>query len=93
MNGQPISPPTARRNSDEVIHQSSSSQNDWLRVPAACALAGLSRSTLYAAFDISGGAIRTASVKRRGAIRGIRMISQSSLLAWLDSFAEGNTNA
>lgn len=82
---------TARQESGEATPPNKA-QSDWLRVPAACALAGLSRSTLYASFDISGGKIRTASVKRRGAIRGVRMVSVSSLLAWLDSFAENNNH-
>mgnify|MGYP003463698374 CR=1 FL=1 len=62
--------------------------NEWVRIPAACAFASLSRSTLYANFDTAGGAIRTASIRKRGATRGVRMVNVPSLREWLDSFAE-----
>lgn len=63
-------------------------QSEWVRIPDACGISSLSRSTLYANFDITGGAIKTASIRKRGATRGIRMVNVPSLIAWLDSFAE-----
>lgn len=72
-------------------HQASQPQSHWVRIPAACAIASVSRSTIYANADISGGAIKTASIKKRGATRGIRMVNRVSLLAWLDSYAEQPT--
>jgi hypothetical protein len=48
----------------------------------------VSRSTLYANFDMTGGKIKTASIRKRGATRGIRMVSVPSLIAWLNSYAE-----
>jgi hypothetical protein len=74
-----------RTTTESTVHRA-----DWIRIPEAIQVVNLSRSTLYANFDISGGAIRTASVKRRGAIRGARMVSRTSLLAWIDSFAESD---
>lgn len=61
---------------------------EWVRIPAACAVSSLSRSTLYANFDIAGGGIKTASIRKRGATRGIRMVNVPSLLAFIGSFAE-----
>lgn len=61
---------------------------EWARIPLACSISGLSRSTLYAHFDISGGGIKTASIRKRGATRGIRLVSLSSLSEFVASFAE-----
>lgn len=72
----------------EVGEKPNSTINEWARIPAACEIAGLSRSTLYANFDISGGQIKTASIRRRGLTRGIRMVNIPSLLAFIASFAE-----
>ena len=80
--------PTAHRTPGEDHPVSNQPQSEWARIPAACSIASVSRSTLYANFDITGGAIKTASIRKRGATRGIRMVSVPSLLAWLDSYAE-----
>jgi hypothetical protein len=82
---------SAHRKPGEDHPVSNQPQSEWARIPAACALASISRSTLYQNFDISGGAIKTASIRRRGATRGIRMVNLPSLLAWLNSFAEQTT--
>jgi len=81
-------PPTAHRTPGEDHPVTNQPQNEWSRIPAACAIASLSRSTLYANFDTAGGAIKTASIRKRGATRGIRMVSIPSLIAWLNSYAE-----
>ncbi|MBC7979230.1 MAG: hypothetical protein H7Y36_01550 [Armatimonadetes bacterium] len=65
--------------------------NEWARIPAACEIASVSRSTLYANFDISGGAIKTASIRKRGATRGIRMVNIPSMIAFIGSFSEDST--
>jgi hypothetical protein len=93
MNARRLMPQTAHRNPGEDHLKSTQPHSDWARIPAAQAIASLSRSTLYANFDISGGAIKTASIRKRGATRGIRMVSVPSLIAWLDSFAEPSTSA
>ncbi|MEO7100276.1 MAG: hypothetical protein ABI162_13010 [Luteolibacter sp.] len=79
---------TARRRSGEDHPGATQPQSEWARIPAASSIASVSRSTLYANFDISGGAIKTASIRKRGATRGIRMVNVPSLLAWLNSYAE-----
>lgn len=82
---------TARLIPGEEFQPATLPRSGWARIPAACSIASLSRSTLYANFDIAGGAIKTASIRKRGATRGIRMVSVPSLLAWLDSYAEQST--
>lgn len=79
---------TAHRNSGENHLAANQPQSEWARIPASLAIASVSRSTLYANFDISGGAIKTASIRKRGATRGIRMVNVSSLRDWLNSYAE-----
>ena len=88
MNARRLIQATARRKSGEDHPATNQPQSDWARIPTAQAISGVGRSTLYANFDISGGAIKTASIRRRGATRGIRMVSVPSLLAWLNSYAE-----
>lgn len=92
MNAKRPTPQTALRNTGGDNPESNHIQSDWARIPAAQTIASVSRSTLYGNFDFAGGAIRTASIRRRGATRGIRMVHVPSLLAWLDSYAEQTTN-
>jgi hypothetical protein len=65
--------------------QNADKQRDWLRVPAACQFFGVSRSWLYE--RIASGDIKTASLRRRGAIRGIRMVSRESLASLIEQAA------
>ena len=60
---------------------------EWCKVPQAIALCGVSRSGLYEEFDTAGGPIRTATIKKRGALRGIRLVHVPSLRAWISSYA------
>lgn len=55
---------------------------EWLRVPEAVRLFGLGRSYLYEL--IGAGSIRSTSIRRRGALRGIRLISYDSLVAYIE---------
>ena len=80
--------PTARRKPGEDHPTTNQPQNEWVRIPTARTISTVSRSTLYANFDISGGAIKTAAIRKRGATRGIRMVNVPSLLAWINSYAE-----
>lgn len=59
---------------------------EWLRVPEACRLSGLSRSTVYEL--IAEHAIKSSAVRRRHARRGVRLIHRASLLAFIESHAE-----
>jgi hypothetical protein len=59
---------------------------EWLRVPAACQRFGVRRSWLYE--RISAGDIKSASLRKRGAIRGIRLVSRDSLADFIERSAE-----
>jgi Helix-turn-helix domain len=63
---------------------------EWLKVPMACEQSGLSRSLIYEL--IAEGAIRSACIKRRHAKKGMRLIHRRSLLAYIESFAQGAHN-
>lgn len=69
------------------IHQfQPDSTPEWLRVPAACHRFSVSRSWLYE--RITAGDIKTASLRKRGSIRGIRLVSRDSLAAFIEQGAE-----
>ena len=55
---------------------------EWIRIPDAIHVSGLSRSTLYEL--ISSGKIKSFSNRARGSQRGIRLISYDSLLDYLE---------
>jgi hypothetical protein len=57
----------------------------YLRVPAACAYSGLSRALLY---QLMVDQIKSICVRKKGNVRGIRLISVESLDAFLESFHE-----
>ena len=59
---------------------------EWIRVPDACRLTGLSRSTIYEL--IATRTIKTSSVRRRGKRRGVRLIHRASLLALIESHVQ-----
>lgn len=56
---------------------------EWIRVPDAVHLSGLSRSKTYEL--IASGAIKSFSQRQRGAQRGVRLISYDSVIDYLES--------
>ena len=56
---------------------------EWIRVPDAVQLSGLSRSKVYEL--IASGAIKSFSQRQRGAQRGVRLISYDSVTDYLES--------
>lgn len=56
---------------------------EWLRIAEATRTRGIGRSSLYEM--ITSGAIKSAVVKKRGNIRGIRLISADSLDAFIEN--------
>ena len=56
---------------------------EWVRVPEAVRLFGLSRSAVYDL--ITAGTIKSTALKKRGAIRGIRLVSFDSLAAFIEA--------
>jgi hypothetical protein len=57
---------------------------EYLRIPAAVRISGLSRSHLWMA--MAEGQLKYVHVKQTGASKGVRLISYSSLLTYLESF-------
>ncbi len=87
MNATLTSPPAA------VTGETS--KPEWLRLPAPgnrCRFTGLSRSTLNE-LTIPGPAndgtppVKSVVLRKRGALRGIRLISYDSLMAHLENLA------
>ena len=62
------------------------SHPEWIRVHVACARFGVSRSWLYE--RITSGEIRSTSLRKRGAVKGIRLISRDSLAAFIEQSVE-----
>ncbi len=76
----------------------SNNRPEWIRLPQPsrrCPHTGLSRSTLNE-LTIPGPAndsrppVKSVVLKKRGAVRGIRLISYDSLMAYLESLAPQN---
>ena len=61
----------------------------WIRLPTRghCPHTGLSRAFYYEL--IKDNRIRTASLKKPGALRGTRLVWLPSVMAYLDRFATG----
>lgn len=58
----------------------------WIRVPLAMHLFGISRSSLYEL--IAENKIKSASIRKRNALRGIRLINVDSLEEYLNGFVQ-----
>jgi hypothetical protein len=56
----------------------------WFRIPAACAYSGMSRAKLYQL--MTEGQLKSICVRKKGNIRGLRLISAEGLDAFLESF-------
>jgi hypothetical protein len=74
-------------NGIEPLSRSAAASNlplkpEWIRVPEAVRVSGISRSSLYEL--IAAGKIKSFSNRQRGAVRGIRLISYDSLMAYLE---------
>jgi len=74
--GEPLSRPAAPAASTLPL------KPEWIRVPEAVRVSGISRSSLYEL--IASGKIKSFSNRQRGAVRGIRLISYDSLMAYLE---------
>jgi excisionase family DNA binding protein len=56
---------------------------EWLRIPQAIKLFGISRSKLYEL--IAAGHIRSISLRKRGQVKGTRLIEYDSLCAFFET--------
>lgn len=61
--------------------QTETIEAEFLRVPAAAKFSGLSRSHLYEL--VKAGEIKSACIRRRGALRGVRIIHRDSLTSFI----------
>lgn len=61
--------------------QAESIEAEFLRLPAAAKFSGLSRSHIYEL--VKSGEIKSACIRRRGALRGVRLIHRDSLTAFI----------
>jgi hypothetical protein len=69
-----------------AVHQFNQTlKPEWLRVPEAVRLFGLCRSSLYEL--ITAGTIKSTALRKRGAVRGIRLISYDSLASFVENAA------
>lgn len=61
----------------------------WIRLPTRghCPHTGLSRAAYYEL--IKANKIRTANIRKPGALRGTRLVWLPSIMAYLDRFAQG----
>ena len=62
---------------------------EWLRIPDAIKLYGIGRSSLYEL--MAEGKIKTALLRQRGSVRGIRLLSADSLSRYIEGLAEQTT--
>ncbi len=70
---------------------------EWLRLPppgARCRFTGLSRGTLNeltipCPANDHKPPVKSVVIRKRGAVRGIRLVSYDSLMAHLENLAEG----
>ena len=61
---------------------------EWLRPKEACKRFGMSRAYLYRL--LGDGSIRSTCIRKRGALKGIRLISRDSLAAFIEASVEGS---
>ena len=67
------------------------SRPEWLRIPDATRIFGVSRSQLYEL--ISERKIRSFALRKRGRLKGIRLISYDSLSQFLENEAREQQEA
>ena len=89
---------TVKEEAVVMTETASNNRPEWIRLPQPsrrCPHTGLSRSTLNE-LTIPGPAndnrppVKSVVLKKRGAMRGIRLISYDSLMAYLESLSDKN---
>jgi hypothetical protein len=65
---------------------SESCKPEWLRIPSAALVSGLSRTHLFEAIAL--GKVESVHVRKPGREKGIRLIKFDSLMAYVESFGE-----
>lgn len=69
-----------------IAQQTKNVKPEWLRIPDAIRVFGISRSCLY--LLISENKIRSTCLRKRGATKGIRILSYDSLAEYVNKAAE-----
>jgi len=62
---------------------SSNEEREWVRVKEAVRISGIGRSTLYSM--MSDGRLKSACIRKRHCVRGIRLINVASLRSLIES--------
>ncbi len=70
-------------NTSPDVSSNTSDRPDWLRLPEATRRYGVSRSSWYEL--IANGRVKTVVLKKKGNIRGIRLLSRVSIDALMES--------
>jgi hypothetical protein len=70
-----------------VEEQRNAIESEYLRVPAAVKYCGLSKSHIYEL--ASSGEIKSACIRRRGSVRGVRLIHRGSLADFIEANSAG----
>jgi len=84
----PVVPPviTNTTTTSTTTRDPSTMPPEWLRVPDAMRLFGVTRSILYR--WIADGRIRSTCLRQPGSQRGIRLLSYASLAAYIEQAAQ-----
>jgi hypothetical protein len=61
---------------------------EYLTVRESCHFSRMGSTSLYSYFDIAGGPIKTALIRKRGAKKGKRLVSVKSLRQFLENGVE-----
>lgn len=87
------------KNDSDKIPKSASGKPEWIRLPTKdrCPHTGLSRSSLYdlvcpTVANDHRPPVKSILIRKRGAARGIRLISYDSLMHYLSEEARNQTN-
>jgi hypothetical protein len=72
-------------NASVKVDGSGVNRPEWLRLPDVTRLFGISRSHCYTL--IAEGSIESISLKKRGALRGVRIVKYDSISSYFASLA------
>jgi hypothetical protein len=61
----------------QIVQNPATLQPRWQKVPAAVAYSGINRARLY--ILLAEGQIKSASVRSKGRLRGIRLVDRESI--------------
>ena len=76
----------SRTSRQDLVKQINNSlKPEWLRIPEAVRVFGMSRSALYEL--IKDNKIKSTALRKRGALRGIRIVSYDSLAEYIEDAA------